>query len=60
VAVAITNGKLQPILTNYAPKLATPIAVVYPKKPYLSAKVRAFIEFMEELISELKYDGIVD
>lgn len=60
VAEAIDRGKLQPILMDYAAKQATTIEIVYPQKKYLSAKVRAFIEFMAMLMSDLKRDGIVD
>jgi LysR family transcriptional regulator for bpeEF and oprC len=48
VAGAIACGKLQPILTNYQSQLSTLIAVLYPQKQYLSAKVRVFVEFMRE------------
>ena len=60
VAGAIARGKLQPILTNYTPQLGTPIAVIYPQKRYLSAKVRVFVELMIELIADLKAVGVVD
>lgn len=60
VAEAISQGKLQPILMDYAAKEATTIAIVYPQKKYLSAKVRAFIEFMVMLMSDLKKKGIID
>jgi LysR family transcriptional regulator, regulator for bpeEF and oprC len=60
VAEAIARGKLQPILIDYASQEATTIAIVYPQKKYLSAKVRAFIEFMTMLMSDLKRNGIVD
>jgi LysR family transcriptional regulator, regulator for bpeEF and oprC len=60
VAEAIAQGKLQPILMDYASKEATPIAIIYPQKKYLSAKVRVFIEFMAMLMSDLKRNGIVD
>jgi LysR family transcriptional regulator, regulator for bpeEF and oprC len=60
VAEAIAQGKLQPILTNYAAKEPTVIAIVYPQKKYLSAKVRVFIEFMTGLMGDLRRDGIVD
>jgi LysR family transcriptional regulator for bpeEF and oprC len=42
--------KLQPILMDYAAKEATTIAIVYPQKKYLSAKVRVFIE-LEMLVA---------
>jgi LysR family transcriptional regulator, regulator for bpeEF and oprC len=37
-----------------------PIAIVYPQKKYLSAKVRVFIESMTALMGDLKREGIVD
>jgi LysR family transcriptional regulator, regulator for bpeEF and oprC len=60
VAEAIAQGKLQPILMDYATKEATTIAIVYPQKKYLSAKVRVFIEFMTALMADLRREGIVD
>ncbi len=60
VAGSISRGELQPILTDYAPLLGTPIAVIYPQKRHLSAKVRVFVEFMTELIADLKRVGVVD
>jgi LysR family transcriptional regulator, regulator for bpeEF and oprC len=60
VAEAIRQKKLQPILTNYASTEGTIIAVIYPQKKYLSAKVRVFINFMTALMTNLKQAGIVD
>jgi LysR family transcriptional regulator, regulator for bpeEF and oprC len=60
VARAIQQRQLQPILTNYASQEKTMIAIVYPQKKYLAAKVRVFIEFMTALMNDLKRDGIVD
>jgi LysR family transcriptional regulator, regulator for bpeEF and oprC len=60
VAEAIQEGKLQPILTKYASKAGTVIAIVYPQKKYLSAKVRVFIDFMTAIVADLKRDGIVN
>jgi LysR family transcriptional regulator, regulator for bpeEF and oprC len=60
VAGAIARGDLQPILMDFAPIESKPIAVVYPQKRYLSAKVRVFIGFMTALMENLKLDGIVD
>jgi LysR family transcriptional regulator, regulator for bpeEF and oprC len=60
VAAAIQAGKLKPILTNYASKEGTIIAIVYPQKKYLSAKVRVFIEFMTTLMEDLRQEEIVD
>lgn len=60
VAGAIARGELQPILNDYAPKLETPIAVIYPQRRYLSAKIRVFLEFMTDLVTHLKQDGLLD
>ncbi|VEP12935.1 hypothetical protein H1P_1720011 [Hyella patelloides LEGE 07179] len=60
MANAIARGELQPILTDYGHQLGTPIAVIYPQKRYLSAKVLVFVEFMTELMANLKRFGIVD
>jgi LysR family transcriptional regulator for bpeEF and oprC len=60
VAAAIEQGKLQAILTNYASKEGTVIAIIYPQKKYLPAKVRVFIDFMMNLKADWKHHGIVD
>ncbi len=60
VAEAIKRGQLKPILENYASQEGTAIAIVYPQRKYLSAKVRVFLEFMTTLMSDLKQEGIVD
>lgn len=59
-AKAIARGDLQPILQSYAPQTGLAIAVLYPQKRYLSAKVRVFVEFMAELSAALKRVDIVD
>lgn len=59
-ANAIARGDLQPILQSYAPQVGLPIAVLYPQKRYLSAKVRVFVEFMKELTATLKRADVVD
>lgn len=59
-AKAIARGDLQLILQPYAPQIGLPIVVLYPQKRYLSAKVRAFVEFMKELTAALKQMGVVD
>ncbi|WP_127081170.1 hypothetical protein [Dulcicalothrix desertica] len=38
----------------------TPISVVYPQKRHLSAKIRAFIDFMSELMKQLRQQKIVE
>jgi LysR family transcriptional regulator, regulator for bpeEF and oprC len=60
VTAAIEQGKLQPILTNYASKEGTIIAIVYPQKKYLPAKVRVFIDFMMNLTADWRHHGIMD
>jgi LysR family transcriptional regulator, regulator for bpeEF and oprC len=57
-ARAIADGKLQSLLQNVAPP-GLPISVVYPEKRHLSAKVRAFVQFVEELAAQLKHKGVV-
>ncbi len=59
-AKAIARGDLQPILQFYAPQVALQIAVLYPQKRYLSAKVRVFVKFMTELTAALKRVDVVD
>ncbi|MEH2376334.1 LysR family transcriptional regulator [Nostoc sp.] len=59
-AKAIARGDLQPILQPYTPQVGLPIAVLYPQKRYLSAKVRVFVEFMRELTAALKRVDVVD
>lgn len=59
-ANAIACGDIQPILQSYAPQVGLPIAVLYPQKRYLSAKVRVFVEFMTELAAALKQSDVVD
>lgn len=60
VAEAITKGQVQPILQSYAPQASLPIAVLYPQKRYLSAKVRLFVEWMTALTEQLKQTDVVD
>ena len=59
-AKAIARGDLQPILQSYSTQAGLPIAVLYPQKRYLSAKVRVFVEFMTQLAAALKQVDIVD
>lgn len=59
-ANAIARGDLQPILQSYTPQVGLPIAVLYPQKRYLSAKVRVFVKFMKELATALKRVNVVD
>lgn len=57
--MAITRGELKPVLEDYAAP-GSAIAVVYPQKRHLSAKVRAFVDFMNELMAQLQQQGIVE
>ncbi len=59
-AKAIASGNLQPILQSYTTHVGLPIAVLYPQKRYLSAKVRVFVDFMAELTAALKRVDVVD
>jgi LysR family transcriptional regulator for bpeEF and oprC len=59
VGSAIKAGQLVPILQDYAPP-GVPIAVIYTQKRYLSAKVKVFVEFITDLMVQLKRDCIVD
>jgi len=56
---AIAQGKLKPVLESYAMP-GSPISVVYPQKRHLSAKVRAFVNFMSELMNQLRQNNIVE
>jgi len=57
---AIANGELKPVLKHFAPTTGSPIAVVYPQKRHLSAKVLAFVDFMSELMAQLRQQQIVE
>lgn len=59
VGPAIARGDLKPVLESYAPP-GSPISVVYPQKRHLSAKVRAFVNFMSELMAQLRQQRIVE
>jgi LysR family transcriptional regulator, regulator for bpeEF and oprC len=56
---AIASGKLKPVLENYVAP-GSLISVVYPQKRHLSAKIRAFIDFMSELMKQLRQQKIVE
>lgn len=56
---AIAQGKLKPVLESYGIP-GRPISVVYPQKRHLSAKVQAFIDFMSELMNQLRQNNIVE
>lgn len=50
----IQSGLLQPVLTSYE-ILEVSIYIVYPQRRHLSPKVRAFVEFLAERITEKPY-----
>jgi len=50
----IQDGRLTPILRDYE-TLEVTIFLVYPQRRHLSPKVRAFVDFMAERISETPY-----
>jgi DNA-binding transcriptional LysR family regulator len=52
VAPALASGKLVPILTEYATP-PVPIYAVYASRRHLSAKVRAFVDFLGERFRQL-------
>ncbi len=56
---AIAQGKLKPVLEKYAAP-GSPISVVYPQKRHLSAKIRAFVDFMSGLMEQLRQQKIVE
>jgi DNA-binding transcriptional LysR family regulator len=47
VATEIRAGRLQRLLPDYTP-VRSPIAAVYPSRRHLSAKVRAFVDFLAD------------
>lgn len=55
----IASGLLKPVLENYA-GAGLPISVIYPTRRHLSAKVRAFVEFMVDLMTQLRQRRIVE
>lgn len=59
VSPAISRGLLKPVLEHYAPP-GSPISVIYPQKRHLSAKVRAFVDFMSDLMAGLRQQQIVE
>ena len=55
---AIAQGLLEPVLAAYTPS-SVPFAVLYLPKRHLSAKVRAFVEFMQNIVVDLKQQGFI-
>lgn len=47
----IQSGQLEPILNDWCPSVI-PVHVVYPQNRHLSAKVRAFVEWIAELLAD--------
>ena len=47
IASYLRSGDLQPILTDFPPEPLT-LAVIYPHRRFLSARVRVFADFMLE------------
>jgi LysR family transcriptional regulator for bpeEF and oprC len=56
---AIARGKLIPVLEKYVAP-GSSISVIYPQKRHLSAKIRAFVDFMSELMARLRQQKIVE
>lgn len=59
VRPAIAHAYLKPVLGAFAP-LGSPIAILYPQKRYIFAKLRVFIEFMDELTVQLQQQEIAE
>ncbi|MBD2060633.1 LysR family transcriptional regulator [Oculatella sp. FACHB-28] len=59
VQPAIARGDLKPVLSAFAP-IGSPISILYPQKRYVSAKLKIFIEFMDELTAKLKQQNIIE
>lgn len=47
----LRSGRLRPVLTDYAAP-AVPLSVLYPKNRHLSPNVRAFVDWMGEVLRE--------
>lgn len=47
----VKEGRLQPLLPDW-PAIALPISAVYPSRKHLSAKVRSFVEFLEQWLAK--------
>lgn len=57
---AISQSELKPVLESYAPLMGSPIAVVYSQKRYLWAKVRVFVDFMSDLMAQLRQEELLN
>lgn len=51
VSADLQEGRLEPLLTDYRPQ-QTRISAVYPEKRHLSAKTRAFVDFMADHLKQ--------
>ncbi len=58
VGDALQNGQLQTILTSYAPPTIT-LCALYPRHRHLSAKVRLFVELLEQRFGDRPYWDLV-
>lgn len=58
-ARAIVLGEVKPVLESYVAP-GSSISVLYPQKRHLSAKVCAFVDFISDLMTQLKQQRIVD
>ncbi|NJL11238.1 MAG: hypothetical protein HC908_16720 [Calothrix sp. SM1_7_51] len=58
IAIALAQP-LQAVLEKYV-DIGEPISVIYPQKRHLSAKVRVFVDFMVDLMANLRREGIVE
>jgi LysR family transcriptional regulator for bpeEF and oprC len=50
----VASGALRQILVDWQRKEAYPISVVYPQSHFLSAKVRAFVDFVAGLFPRVR------
>jgi LysR family transcriptional regulator for bpeEF and oprC len=47
----LMSGRLQPILTDYSAP-SVPLSVIYPKNRHLSPTVRAFVDWVADVVRE--------
>lgn len=59
VQPAIARGNLKPVLSAFAPT-GSPISILYPHKRYVPARLKVFVEFMDELTAKLKQQDIIE
>lgn len=58
-ARAIALGEIKPVLESYVAP-GSPISVLYPQKRHLPTKVRAFVDFISDLMTQLRQQRIVE